>query len=184
MKNKEFINTGLTDLDGTRIYVGNKVEYYDFNGVVKFGKIPNNKTTSHVGGHLGFYIDWNDKHKSLRNDLYFFIQEKDFKVIQDYKYLDEEDIYDKAIEKFGTSNQLIVAIEELSELQKAITKILRYKNDESGKLIGDIQEEIIDVEIMIAQLKKIYSDDDFYKVMKNVKLRKLNEKIKSFEKDK
>lgn len=61
----------------------------------------------------------------------------------------------KAVKRFGAISQTIVAIEELSELQKELTKELR--------LIGNIDhlaEEVADVEIMLDQLRIIYPDLD------------------------
>lgn len=61
-------------------------------------------------------------------------------------------LYFKAIETFGTTNQTIVAIEELSELQKELTKTLR------GEMNFDhVVEEIADVEIMLDQLKMMFN---------------------------
>ena len=58
------------------------------------------------------------------------------------------------IDTYGTKMQQDIAIEELSELQKAILKHRRYKNKETEKCIID---EIADVSIMLEQLKIIYS---------------------------
>ena len=54
----------------------------------------------------------------------------------------------RAIDTFGEEAQMIVAVEELSELAKEITKHLRGKGD-----IYNMCEEIADVEIMVEQLK-------------------------------
>lgn len=64
----------------------------------------------------------------------------------------------KSIEKFGADMQIIVAIEELSELQKALTKYLR--KSVCAEVIANIHEEMVDVEIMLAQLKVIFGEDD------------------------
>lgn len=54
---------------------------------------------------------------------------------------------EKAIGQYGSDMQHIVAIEELSELQKEITKTLRgYENRDH------LIEEIVDVKIMLEQL--------------------------------
>lgn len=50
---------------------------------------------------------------------------------------------------------LVVAMEELSELQKEISKALRDKAD-----INHITEEIADVEIVIEKLKKQFNISD------------------------
>lgn len=62
--------------------------------------------------------------------------------------MDEKAIYSEAIQLFGEKNQTIVAIEELSELQKELCKRLRG----SKTNVEHIAEEIADVYIMLAQL--------------------------------
>ena len=58
------------------------------------------------------------------------------------------------IDSYGVRSQEDVAIEEMAELQKAIIKIRRYNDENTRK---EIIEEIADVEIMLSQLKIIYS---------------------------
>ena len=53
----------------------------------------------------------------------------------------------EAIQLYGEENQLIVALEELAELQKEITKTLRGQGRREAVL-----EEISDVRIMLEQL--------------------------------
>lgn len=62
------------------------------------------------------------------------------------------DLYAKLIMTFGKEAQIIVAIEELAELQKELTKWLRDKGH-----ICNIAEEIADVQIMLEQLKFIFA---------------------------
>ena len=63
-------------------------------------------------------------------------------------------IYEEIIKKFGEEKQIIVAIEELSELQKALCKYLR-----NGELTYNLLEEMADVYIMLEQLKIIFNID-------------------------
>jgi NTP pyrophosphatase (non-canonical NTP hydrolase) len=63
---------------------------------------------------------------------------------------DNTALYERLIAKNGDSMQLDIAVEELSELTKEIIKYKRGKGD----LIG-IAEEIVDVLIMIDQVKMI-----------------------------
>ena len=65
-----------------------------------------------------------------------------------------EIIYRKAFERFGKFNQITVAIEELSELQKELCKVLRGNMN-----IENVVEEIADVEIMIEQLRIMFNAD-------------------------
>jgi NTP pyrophosphatase (non-canonical NTP hydrolase) len=71
------------------------------------------------------------------------------------KSLDEDkELYKKLIQTYGQT-QMIVAIEELSELQKELTKSLRGKNNKES-----IIEEMADVYIMLEQMKLYYGIDD------------------------
>ena len=58
------------------------------------------------------------------------------------------------INTYGIQSQQDIAIEEMSELQKAILKHRRNPSEETRK---DIIDEIADVLIMLEQLKIIYS---------------------------
>lgn len=71
------------------------------------------------------------------------------------------------IEKNGITRQSIVAMEECSELQKAISKALRY--EQGDEFVADNQrenliEEMADVLICIEQLQVMYcvSDEELY----------------------
>ena len=82
------------------------------------------------------------------------------------KKIIRENLYKELIAKYGML-QLIVAIEELSELQKELCKSLRDKTN-----IDNIIEEIADVEIMLEQVKLYFKIDDFN--INNIKEQKLN----------
>ena len=58
------------------------------------------------------------------------------------------------INTYGTHSQQDKAIEEMSELQKAILKHRRNPSEETRK---DIIDEIADVSVILEQLKIIYS---------------------------
>lgn len=76
-------------------------------------------------------------------------------------------IYKQAIEKFGSINQTYKAIEELTELSLAL-----QKDD-----IDNILEEIVDVEIMIKQLKIIYGCKERRSEWKKIKIERLKDAI-------
>lgn len=79
--------------------------------------------------------------------------------------------FEKAIETYGINNQVIVAIEELSELQKELCKVLRIN---LGRPRSRMAEEIADVEIMLEQLKMIFKNDEnveMYRLDKVVRLK-------------
>ncbi len=63
-----------------------------------------------------------------------------------------EALFDKAIEQWGVQAQLLMVLEEMSELQKEILKNINRGKDNIDAII----DETADVEIMLAQLKHIY----------------------------
>lgn len=67
-------------------------------------------------------------------------------------YSEREKTYVNALIAYGDRNQMIVAIEELSELQKAICKLLR-----GGEDYASLAEEVADVVIMAEQLQMMFS---------------------------
>lgn len=84
-----------------------------------------------------------------------------------------EKIYYAIISKFGNKNQIIVAVEELSELQKELLKGLRYSPEER---LNNITEEMADVEIMLDQLKIIFNNGSDVEKVKDMKIHRTVER--------
>lgn len=86
---------------------------------------------------------------------------------------DEIEIMRSAIRKNGKTMQTVVAIEELSELQKELTKHIRGKGN-----YENLKEEVADALIMITQVQLMYHipDDEVEKVM-HFKLNRLKERM-------
>ena len=63
------------------------------------------------------------------------------------------DTYSEAVRTYGKQPQLVMAMEEMSELTKELSKNIRGE-----KNVSAISEEIADVEIMLEQLKVIYGN--------------------------
>lgn len=81
-------------------------------------------------------------------------------------------VYDEALIKWGKHNQLVVAIEEMSELQKEICKYFRHEGKDQ-----DLVEEVADVSIMLEQIIFVFDiEDDVKKVMQE-KIRRLERRI-------
>ena len=94
-----------------------------------------------------------DNHLSCYMNRFEIPQDWEVDYETDNTKIDNYEILNNMINKFN-EKQLIVAIEELSELQKELCKSLRNKD----KIILDnLIEEIADVEIMLEQMK-IYFD--------------------------
>ena len=75
------------------------------------------------------------------------------------------------INSYGCKSQEDVAIEEMAELQKAI---LKHRRDAGEETRAGIIDEIADVQIMLEQLKIIYSchkeveERQFYKIGRQI----------------
>lgn len=80
----------------------------------------------------------------------------------------EAAILEGAIKKFDRRHQVIVAIEEMAELQKELTKWLRSKGNAAGLL-----EEMADVSIMLNQLQLIFGDPTEQEIAKLERLERL-----------
>lgn len=86
-------------------------------------------------------------------------------------------IYVNAIKKWGVTAQLDMVIEECSGLIKAIQKFKRVKEkDDEDLAIQNIQEEVADVEIMIDQMRVMFSDKDI-DAHKAFKINRLKERL-------
>ena len=88
------------------------------------------------------------------------------------------EICKRAIEKWGVETQLDQAVEEAAELIQAINKFKRYNSP------WPLIEEMVDVEIMIGQLKAIVRDatgrsnNRMYNRIREEKLKKVEEKLR------
>ena len=85
--------------------------------------------------------------------------------------MDEKEIMKMAISKYGDESQIDMAIEEMSELTKALLKRRRKIGS-----IDDILEEMADVSIMLDQLEIIFGD---YKKIRDYKMCRLESRIKN-----
>lgn len=82
------------------------------------------------------------------------------------------EFYKKVVDTYG-NQQVIVAIEELSELQKELCKALRCKVN-----FDNITEEIADVEIMLEQMKIYFGiNEDEIEGMKKLKIKRTKERL-------
>lgn len=84
----------------------------------------------------------------------------------------KEKLLTAAINTYGHMPQKLMAIEEMSELAKEICKDFRGNNNRDK-----ISEEMADVEIMLAQLKLIYSNHGSVRKWTNIKLRRLAQRL-------
>lgn len=65
-------------------------------------------------------------------------------------------IYEAAVKRWGDKAQILMAVEEMAELTKALLKYIRY--GARPEVLEAIAEERADVEIMLNQLHVIFGD--------------------------
>lgn len=90
-----------------------------------------------------------------------------------------ENIYKKAIRKFGIRIQTVILMEELAELIQEASKLIR---NDFQTVERSFVEEIVDVDIMLYQIKyfireNIENFEVLYWNIKNDKLKKLKERL-------
>lgn len=82
------------------------------------------------------------------------------------------ELYSMAIDRFGIAAQCVVAVEELSELQKEICKQLRGGGD-----LNALSEEIADAKIMIEQIIKAFGIKQEAEEWRRLKLERLERRL-------
>ena len=96
---------------------------------------------------------------------------------------ERRNIMTRAIQHFGETAQIDMAVEEMAELTKVICKVKRAQaGAEMGAAVENVVEEIADVQIMLDQLRLIFarSTDE----VEEDKLRRLLARINSWKESK
>lgn len=84
----------------------------------------------------------------------------------------EQEIYKAAIDKYGKNQQMMMCIEEMSELAKELCKNIRGRSNEEN-----IAEEIADVQIMLNQMMIIHKCETAVYFWEDEKLQRLKKRI-------
>lgn len=95
----------------------------------------------------------------LKSDILVSLDGNDESTIE----VSEEELYKAAVQKFGERAQILVAIEEMSELTKALLKYIRHEDFNQGDyddIVESIAEERADVSIMLNQLAVIFGKNE------------------------
>ena len=88
----------------------------------------------------------------------------------------EIEIYRKALRRWGPEAQTLMAVEEMSELQKELCKAARGKQNKA-----EIAEEIADVQIMLGQMILLHDCADEVEEQKARKLERLKGRLMEAE---
>ncbi len=84
----------------------------------------------------------------------------------------------RALETWGEEAQMLMVVEEMSELMKEVLKnINRKKNN-----IDEIIEETADVEIMLEQLKENYQIAEKVEAYKKDKIKVIEQRLNDWDK--
>jgi NTP pyrophosphatase (non-canonical NTP hydrolase) len=95
----------------------------------------------------------------LKSSIFVSVEGKDEEQTPEQR---EMALYEGAVEKYGTHAQILMAVEEMSELTKALLKYIRHEDFGQGDeetVLQSIAEERADVSIMLAQLDVIFGDN-------------------------
>jgi NTP pyrophosphatase (non-canonical NTP hydrolase) len=91
--------------------------------------------------------------------------------------MENEGVYHKAIQRWGSQLQIVCCIEELSELQKELCKAIRGKDWS----MSNIAEEMGDVEVMLDQMKILFDVELATDIYKKAKIKRLEERLEKQE---
>lgn len=88
------------------------------------------------------------------------------------EYISETEVLQRALDTYGSVLQIVVTMEEMSELQKELCKDLRGQGS-----LEHIAEEIADVEIMLEQMKMLFCCADEVRDVRRRKVERLKERL-------
>ena len=84
-----------------------------------------------------------------------------------------EEMYQECIDKWGVQFQLLMLQEECAELIQASVHYIRNRDNKTCHLL----EEIVDVELLIGQVKRILNSPDQYKNIRARKIKRLKSRL-------
>ncbi len=87
-------------------------------------------------------------------------------------------ILKRALETWGEKAQMLMVVEEMSELMKEILKNINRKKDNVAAII----EETADVEIMLEQLKANYDIEEKVAAYKADKIKMIEQRLNDWDK--
>lgn len=88
------------------------------------------------------------------------------------EHIDESKVLQRALDTYGSTLQIAMVFEEMSELQKELCKYLRGKYSSAN-----IAEEIADVEIMLEQMKMLFCCTDDVRNERRRKVERLKDRM-------
>lgn len=94
--------------------------------------------------------------------------------------MSEFEVMEKAIKTYGDDSQIDKAIEEMSELTKALLKLRHCTKDYERQVLMDaVDEEMADVEIMMCQLGMIFKNQYRMAMCYKKKIERLERRLRN-----
>lgn len=93
--------------------------------------------------------------------------------MQAFNRTERNDVYEKALKKWGVEMQETVAIEEMSEVIKEITKAMRGELNRAH-----LAEEVADAKIMLEQICEMFNINDSVESWMDYKIAALQRKVR------
>lgn len=90
---------------------------------------------------------------------------------------ERQKVYDAALWQYGQVSQMIMAIEEMSELQKEICKAFRPQDMGIERMI----DEVADVKIMMEQMESLFGITELVQERMTYKVQRLDRRLKGEE---
>lgn len=87
-------------------------------------------------------------------------------------FIANRDVWRRALAKFGAKAQVLMFIEESAEAMEAILHHNRGKTD-----VDHVIEELVDLQIMLHQLRDFYDDDQKFLEIYTRKLQRLKDML-------
>lgn len=90
--------------------------------------------------------------------------------------MNEKEIFQKALDTYGETRQILMMLEEMAELQVVLLNLLRQR-DPRELCRRQIVEELADVTIMVGQMRLLYCRDGELEDEMRHKLERLSVRI-------
>lgn len=87
-------------------------------------------------------------------------------------FFERQNVYRKALNQFGAAAQVIVAIEEMSEVTKELCKLQRGLGDREH-----LAEEIADATIMLEQMRMLFNVNTLVCTKMDEKISRLERRV-------
>lgn len=95
--------------------------------------------------------------------------------------MNDIEVYERALRRYGIKQQLVMLMEECSELSKECSKIYRALEGEKCFTLDPMAEEIADVQVMCGQIQAFFDLKDSVKGYRKEKIRRLRNRLDAEE---